>query len=392
MPYIRKLLCIPVLIVLHAMGCGKSAKEPAPSAPPDVTVAKPEPRQVTEYFEYIGRTSSPEFVEVRPRVTGYLEKILFSDGKEVKAGDPLFEIDRRTYEFTLLNAKARLQQAESQLKLANITLERSKTLSNTNSISQQELDEVTQRQVSAVAEINAGKAAVAQAELDLSFCDIEAPISGRISRAGVTVGNLIQAGQSNAEPLTTIASVDPIHVLFDVDEIAVLKFMALRRSQGEEVKFTNVRELNQKVYIALPNETTFPHEGVLDFIDNRVRTTTGTLLVRAELSNHDRIFAPGLFVRVRVPYGLAQDALLVSERAILNDQSLKYVLTVDSDDKVVRRDVELGNLESGMRVIKTGLTAEDRVIINGVQRARPGAKVRPQLNEAVSVPTNKSKE
>ena len=392
MPYIRKLLCIPVLIVLHAMGCGKSAIEPAPSAPPEVTVAKPEPRQVTEYFEYIGRTSSPEFVEVRPRVTGYLEKILFSDGKEVKAGDPLFEIDRRTYEFTLLNAKARLQQAESQLKLANITLERSKTLSNTNSISQQELDEVTQRQVSAVAEINAGKAAVAQAELDLSFCDIEAPISGRISRAGVTVGNLIQAGQSNAEPLTTIASVDPIHVLFDVDEIAVLKFMALRRSQGEEVKFTNVRELNQKVYIALPNETTFPHEGVLDFIDNRVRTTTGTLLVRAELSNHDRIFAPGLFVRVRVPYGLAQDALLVSERAILNDQSLKYVLTVDSDDKVVRRDVELGNLESGMRVIKTGLTAEDRVIINGVQRARPGAKVRPQLNEAVSVPTNKSKE
>ncbi len=392
MPYIRKLLCIPVLIVLHAMGCGKSAIEPAPSAPPEVTVAKPEPRQVTEYFEYIGRTSSPEFVEVRPRVTGYLEKILFSDGKEVKAGDPLFEIDRRTYEFTLLNAKARLQQAESQLKLANITLERSKTLSNTNSISQQELDEVTQRQVSAVAEINAGKAAVAQADLDLSFCDIEAPISGRISRAGVTVGNLIQAGQSNAEPLTTIASVDPIHVLFDVDEIAVLKFMALRRSQGEEVKFTNVRELNQKVYIALPNETTFPHEGVLDFIDNRVRTTTGTLLVRAELSNHDRIFAPGLFVRVRVPYGLAQDALLVSERAILNDQSLKYVLTVDSDDKVVRRDVELGNLESGMRVIKTGLTAEDRVIINGVQRARPGAKVRPQLNEAVSVPTNKSKE
>ncbi len=392
MPYKQKLFCIPILSGLLAMGCGKSTLEPVSSPPPEVTVAKPEPRQVTEFFEYIGRTASPEFVEVRSRVSGYLVKILFSDGKEVNAGEPLFEIDRRPYEFTLLNAKARLQQAESQLKLANITLERSKTLSSTNSISQQELDEITQKQVSAAAEINSGKAAVAQAELDLGFCEIKAPISGRISRAGVTVGNLIQAGQANAEPLTTIASVNPIHVLFDVDEIAVLKFMALRRSQGEDVKFTNVRELNQKVYIALPNETTFPHEGILDFIDNRVRTTTGTLLVRAELSNHDRIFAPGLFVRVRVPYGEAQDALLVSERAILNDQSLKYVLTVDSDDKVVRRDVELGNLESGMRVIKTGLTAEDRVIINGVQRARPGAKVRPTLSEAVSPSTNKSKE
>ena len=392
MPYVRKLFCIPVLVVLHAMGCGKSAMVPAPSPPPEVTVAKPESREVKEFFEYIGRTSSPEFVEVRSRVSGYLKKILFSDGKEVVAGEPLFEIDRRTYEFTLLNAQARLKQAESQLTLANLTLERSKTLSNTNSISQQELEEITQRQVSAAAEINAGKAAVAQAELDLEFCDINAPISGRISRASVTEGNLIQAGQSNTEPLTTIASVAPIHVLFDVDEIAVLKFMALRRSQGEDVKFTNVSELNQKVHIALPNETTFPHEGVLDFIDNRVRTTTGTLLVRAKLLNEDRIFAPGLFVRVRVPFGQANKALLVSERAILNDQSLKYVLTVDSDDKVVRRDVELGNLESGMRVIKSGLTEEDRVIINGVQRARPGAKVNPTEYKAVPTPTNQSKE
>jgi RND family efflux transporter MFP subunit len=374
------------------MGCTKVAVEPAASLTPEVTVAKPESRQVTEFFEYIGRTASPEFVEIRSRVSGYLMKIHFSDGKEVKAGEPLFEIDRRPYEFALLNARARLQQAESQLKLANITLDRSKTLNNTNSISQQELDEATQRQVSATAEINSGKSAVAQAELDLSFCDIEAPISGRISRASVTVGNLIQAGQANVEPLTSIASVDPIHVLFDVDEIAVLKFMALRRSQGEDVKFTNVRELNQKVQVALANETAFPHEGILDFIDNRVRTTTGTLMVRAELPNQNRIFAPGLFVRVRVPYGNAQDALLVSERAILNDQSLKYVLVVGEDDKVERRDVELGNLELGMRVIKSGITAQDRVIINGLQRARPGAKVIPTLSDASKTTPTNSKE
>jgi RND family efflux transporter MFP subunit len=298
----RKLICFPVLLCILALGCTKAVVEPVASVAPEVTVAKPEARKVTEFFEYIGRTSSPEFVEIRSRVSGYLMKIHFSDGKEVKAGEPLFEIDRRPYEFALANARARLQQAESQLKLANITLDRSKTLNNTNSISQQELDEATHRQVGATAEIKSGKSALAQAELDLSFCDIEAPISGRISRASVTVGNLIQAGQSNVEPLTTIASVDPIHVLFDVDEIAVLKFMALRRSQGEDVKFTNVRELNQKVQVALANETSFPHEGILDFIDNRVRTTTGTLMVRAELPNQDRLFAPGLFVRVRVPY------------------------------------------------------------------------------------------
>lgn len=383
MPNTRKLVCFPLMLCLPLLGCGKAVIEPVVAPPPEVTVAKPDARKVTEFYEYIGRTASPEFVEIRSRVSGYLVKIHFSDGQEVKAGDPLFEIDRRPYEFALTNAKARLQQAESQLKLANITLDRASKLNQTNSISQQELDEASQKQVSSIADLNAGKAAVDQAELDLEFCDIKAPISGRISRASVTVGNLIQSGQSNTEPLTTIASVDPIHVLFDVDEIAVLKFMALRRSQGVIAKFTDVRELNQKVQVALSSETQFPHEGILDFIDNRVRTTTGTLLVRAELANHDRLFAPGLFVRVRVPYGEAQDALLVSDRAILNDQNLKYVLTVGSDDVVERRDVELGNLDNGMRVIKTGLTANDRVIVNGVQRARPGAKVHPRMSEGV---------
>ena len=384
MPRSRNLLFLFLVCSLHPIGCGKTEIKPVDVPPPKVTVAKPELRQVTEFFEYIGRTASPEFVEVRPRVSGYLEKILFKDGQEVEKDAPLFKIDPRPYEFAFLNAQARLQQAESQLKLANMTLDRSKTLSKTNSISQQELDEITQKQVSAVAEINAGKAAFDQADLDLKFCEIKAPISGRISRAGVTVGNLIQAGQANAEPLTTIASVDPIHVLFDVDEAAVLKFMALRRSQGVDVKFTHVRELNQKVRVALANETDFPHEGILDFIDNRVRTSTGTLLVRAELSNHRRIFAPGMFVRVRVPYGDAQNALLVSERAILNDQSLKYVLTVDGEGNVVRRDVELGNLDNGLRVIKSGLTADERVIVNGVQRARPGSKVNPISDDGSS--------
>ena len=392
MPHIRLRLNLTVLICLSAIGCGKTVLKPVDAPPPEVTVALPEMRKVPEFFEYIGRTASPEFVEIRARVSGYLDKIHFSDGKEVSAKDKLFEIDRRPYEFTLMNAKARLQQAEFQLNLANITLQRSKELSKTNSLSQQELDEAIQRQASASAEIISGTAAVNQAELDVSFCDIQAPISGRIGRASVTEGNLIQAGQSNTEPLTTIASVDPIHVLFDVDELTVLKFMELRRSQGVDVKFTHVRELNQSVQVALSNEQNYPHEGVLDFIDNRVRTTTGTLLVRAVLANKNRLFAPGFFVRVRIPYGKAQEALLVSERAILNDQNIKYVLTVDKNGVVERRDVELGVLDNGMRVIKSGISADDEVIINGLQRAKPGAKVRVTRSKKDAAPSSESKE
>lgn len=367
--YVLLFLCI------NAIGCGKGAMNPGDAPPPEVTARKPESRKITEYFEFVGRTASPDFVEIRPRVSGYLKKIHFNDRKEVNEGDSLFDIDPRPYEFTLKNAQARLDQAQLQLGLATTIRKRAEALGKTNSLSLQELEEAVQREKSAYAEITAGEAAVDQARLDVEFCHIIAPIAGRISRASVTEGNLIQAGQANVEPLTTIASVDPIHVLFDVDEGAVLKFMALRRSQGVDVKFTNVRELNQKVQVALANETDFPHEGVLDFIDNRVRTTTGTLLVRAELGNEHRILAPGFFVRVRVPFGEAQDQLMISERAILNDQSIKYVLIVGEDGFVERRDVELGVLDNGMRAIKAGLTADDQVIVNGVQRAKPGSAV-----------------
>jgi RND family efflux transporter MFP subunit len=274
-------------------------------------------------------------------------------------------------------AQARLQQAEAQLKLANQLLARNKSLVDTNAIARQDLDDAVQRQASAVAEFNASKAAISQAELDLEFCSITAPIAGRLSQTNITVGNLIGSAQSDSSPLTTIASVDPIHVLFDVDEAAVLRFREMRREQGEDVQFTHVRELNQKVLIALSNETDFPHEAILDFVDNEVRTTTGTLLVRAELPNADRFFAPGMFVRVRIPIGASVDSLLIPDRAILNDQSLKYVLVVDSNNLAERRDVELGTLDNGLRVIRRGIEATDRVIVNGIQRARPGAKVNP---------------
>ncbi|MFN7874572.1 MAG: efflux RND transporter periplasmic adaptor subunit [Pirellula sp.] len=375
------------MLTLTVAGCNPKEIVPVPPPLPDVTVQLPEKRPVTEFYEYIGRTEAPEYVEVRARVTGYLTKIHFTDGKEVAAGEPLFEIDNRPYEFARDNAKARLQQAESQLKLATITLERNKKLEATNSVSQQDLDEIAQQQANAAAEVNASTAALAQAELDLEFCSIKAPIAGRLSRASVTEGNLISSTQINASPLTTIASVDPIHISFDVDETAVLRFRELRRAQGDSVQFTHVRELNQKVLVALSNESEFTHEGVLDFIDNQVRPSTGTLLVRAVMPNPDRFFAPGFFVRVRIPFGKPTNSLLVPERAIQSDQSIKYLLVVDSNNVVVRRDVTLGILDGNMRVIRAGLEETDRVIVNGTQRARAGGTVNAVENTGLTKST-----
>lgn len=366
------------ILVLSACifpGCSPKEVKPVEAPVPEVSIQLPEKKKITEFFEYIGRTEAPEFVEVRARVTGYLTKIHFTDGKEVAAGEPLFEIDNRPYQFALDNAKARLKQAESQNRLANLTLERNKPLLANNAIAKQDLDELVEKQLNAAAEVASAQAAVAQAELDLEFCSIKAPIAGRLSRANVTVGNLISNSQINAQPLTTIAGVSPIHVAFDVDETTVLRFRELRRQQGESVQFTHVRDLDQKVLVALSNETTFTHEGILDFIDNQTRATTGTLLVRAVLDNTDRTFAPGFFVRVRVPFGDAKDSLLIPDRAILSDQSIKYVLVVDSNNTVQRRDITLGTLDGKMRVVRSGLEESDRVVINGMQRARPGGKV-----------------
>ncbi len=358
-------------------GCAPPDVKPVEAPIPEVTVEKPLKKPFTEFYEYIGRTEAPDFVEVRSRVSGYLMKVHFTDGKEVAEGEPLFEIDNRPYQFALDNARAKLKQAESQVKLADITVERNRPLLANNAVSQQDFDELAERQVSAVASLMSAKAAVDQAQLDLEFCSIKAPIAGRLSQASVTVGNLISSTQINAPPLTTIASVDPIHVTFDVDEAAVLRFRELRRQQGESVQFTHVRELNQKVLVALSNEQDFQHEGILDFIDNQVRSGTGTLLVRASLDNKQRLFAPGFFVRVRIPFGNPSDALMIPDRAIQSDQNIKYVLVVDANNVVQRKDVVVGSLDGKMRLIRSGLDEYDRVIVNGTQRARPGAKVNP---------------
>lgn len=370
------------LILVSLQGCAPEQPKPVDAPPPDVTIQKPLSKNVQESYEFVGRTESPDFVEIRARVTGYLTKIYFDDGQEVEKDQLLFEIDRRPYEYALRSAEARLEQANAQLKLADLNLNRNRTLIATNAVSQQDLDESIQQQANSVAEIRSAQASIDQARLDLDFCMIKAPIAGRIGQANIAVGNLISMNQLNAPPLATIASMDPMHVSFDADELAVLRFREYRRRQGLNVDFKNVKDLNQKVLVALSNETEFRHEGLLDFIDNQIRPSTGTLLVRAAIPNGDRYFAPGFFVKVRIPFGDEQPSILIPERAVLSDQSLQYVLVVGEDNVVSRRDVELGATEDRMRVVKTGIDANDRVIVNGIQRARPGMKVNPTEESA----------
>ncbi|XZE33256.1 efflux RND transporter periplasmic adaptor subunit [Pirellulaceae bacterium SH501] len=392
-PTNRNAMCALLCLLLTSVtGCAPEQPKPVEAPPPEVTVSKPLEKKVTEFYEYIGRTESPDFVEIRARVSGYLTDVFFDDGDEVTKGQPLFKIDSRPYELTFQSAEARLAQAKAQLKLATLNFQRNDSLKNTNAITQQDLDEAIQQEANATAEVKSAEASLAQARLDLEFCTITAPISGRIGQANVTVGNLISMNQVNAPPLATIASVDPIHVSFDADELAVLRFREYRRQQGLDVDFKNVKELNQKVLIALANENDFRHVGMLDFIDNQVRTSTGTLLVRAAVPNKDRYFAPGFFVKVRIPFGDEQPAILIPERSVLSDQSLQYVLVVAEDGTVSRRDVELGLTEDKMRVVKKGVDADDRIIINGLQRARPGMKVTATEESVLGSATNEKKE
>ena len=373
--------CAAGMLLGLVAGCGTNAPKAVEPPPPEVTVAAPLEQEVTDFLEYTGRTESPQVVQVRARVSGYLTKVHFSDGQEVKEGEPLFEIDERPFVNSVASAEGQLAEAEARLKTTTAELARTEDLVKKGASTQRDLDIDVGSKAQAVAAIQTRQASVAQAKLDLEFSKIIAPISGRLSKTNATIGNLISPGQIGGEPLTTIVSMDPMHVYLDVDEGAVLKFRDLRRKQGYDLKFTYVRELNQPVFIGLSSDEGCPHEGVLDFVDNAVNTATGTLRVRAELPNPKREFAPGFFVRVRLPFGKPRPALLVPDRAIGTDQSLKFVLVVNDQDVVERRDVKLGMPTNGLRVIESGLKSDDAVIVNGIQRARPGAKVKPQRHQ-----------
>lgn len=360
---------------LMPAGCTHAPSE-APAAPPSVTVSYPVEREVTDYADFTARTAAVDSVELRARVSGYLDRVNFKAGALVNKGDVLFEIDPRTYKAVLKQAEANLASNEARVKRLDADLARAQRLISTGTISREEYDKIVSDRGEAVASQAALKAAVERAELDLGFTKVLAPISGRISRYFVTVGNLVQAGDlTGGTLLTTIVSVDPMYAYFDVDEHTVLRVKQLIR----EGRATTPDDVEIPVWLGLANEDGHPHRGVINFIDNQVNPRTGTLKVRGVFPNKDETLSPGYFARVRVPIGVSHKALLITERALDTDQGQKIVYVVDKDNKVVVRPVRLGALHEGLREITDGLQAGDRVIVVGLQQVRPGLIVEPNM-------------
>jgi RND family efflux transporter MFP subunit len=371
---VRAMVCAGVAI--GGFACGKDSTVVA-VPPPEVNVAKPVLRQVEERYETTGRTEAVEKVEIRARVTGYLTEVNFQDGALVEKGQLLFVIDPRPYEAAVLSAEGEVGRWEASLTRAESDVARNQRLVPKGGASIRDLETAVASRDSAIAEIKSAKARLDAARLDLEFTRVTAPISGRVSNTAVTVGNLVQA-TTNPPLLTTIVSIDLIYVYFDADERAVLRRRAERVARGEDISAGDVADRKWTFFIGLPAETGYPHEGYLDFIDNRVDPSTGTFKTRGVLANANGMLVPGVFVRVRVPLGDGQEQPLVPERAIGSDQSNKYVLTIDDQNIVQYRLVELGvRTDDGLIAVTKGLGADERVIVDGVQRVRAGITVAP---------------
>lgn len=368
-----------IMIVISAIGgCAREEKEPpAAPPPPEVTISPVVSREVADSAEFTGRTEAVETVDVRARVTGYLTEVHFTDGDEVKTGDLLFQIDPRPFQAALENVEGQKAQWEARLARAKADVERYEKLVPTGAATPQDLDKAKADMGEAVAAIQSAEATIDRAKLDLEFARITAPIGGQVSRAMITKGNLVRG---DSELLTSIVSLDPIYVYFDVSERDLLRFREnARAARPSDARQPDIRALQIPLHLGLANEEGYPHEGVIDFADNRVDPSTGTIRVRGTFDNANRVFKPGLFARVRVPISAPYRAVLVAERAIGIDQGMKYVLMVDDKNIVRQQFVELGALQDdGLRVITAGLTPDAMVVVNGLQRARPGKPVAPQ--------------
>jgi RND family efflux transporter MFP subunit len=378
------------LIALSALvaGCDQGSQTQAlpqkgASPLPVVTVSRPLQREIVEWDEYTGRFDAVEMVEVRARVSGYLTEIHFKDGQAVKQGDLLFVIDARPFERTLEQAQAELLQAQTKVQNVNLDVVRGKPLLERRIISEKTFDDRESLVREAQSAVKVAEAKVKTAELEVSFTRMSSPITGRISRTQVTAGNWVSAGgAANSTLLTTIVSEDPIHLYFDVSENNYIKYKRLvERGEG-----AGAADLGAVVEIALPDERGFPHKAKLDFLDNRLDQSTGTLRARAVLANQARLFSPNMFARVRVTGSAPYKAVLLPDEAIGSDQTNKFVYVVGEDGTVARRNVKLGPLYENLRVVREGLSADDWAITRGLQRARPDIKVQPK-REALAVST-----
>ena len=355
-----------LLMVVGNAACKTSAPDAPP--PPQVGVSRPVVREVVEWDEYTARLEAVDSVEVRPRVSGYLESVHFKDGAMVKKGDVLFIIDPRPYVAVLRRAEADLAVAKARLDLAETRAQRAERLLGKNAISKEEADTRTAEARQASASVAAAVAAVETARLDVDFTRIEAPVSGRAGRKLITEGNLISGGSgSQGTLLTTIVSLDPIYAYFEADERSYLKYVHLAQAGLRP----SSRDVPNPVQIGFGDEQGFPHEGMMNFVDNRLDPDTGTMTARAVLSNPDLLYSPGLFARLRLIGGSPYRAVMISDDAVLHDQSQTFVFVVDGDSKAVYRKITLGPLIDGLRVVREGLGADDRVVVRGTQRIRP---------------------
>jgi membrane fusion protein, multidrug efflux system len=373
----------PLIILLAAglSGCSEKPPQQAAAAAPPVTVAQPTKRTVTDWDEFTGRFEAVEEVQVRARVGGFVTSVEFRDGAFVKTGDLLYVIDARPFEAVADQADGQLSDARARAELAKRELDRALTLNQTQAVSDSIVDQRRQAlQAAKAAEMQAAGALKA-AHLNIEFTHVVAPIGGRVSRHLVSVGNLVQGSEGASTLLTSIVSLDPIYIYFDMDEATYLKNNRLYF----EGKRPSSRENPNPVQVSLTGETKPSHDGKVDFLDNRLDVSTGTLRGRAVIPNKDFSILPGQFGRVRLIGSSPYDALLLPDTAIASDQSRKIVFVVKDDDTVEARQVTLGPLDEGLRVIREGLKPEDRVIIDGLQRARVGAKVSP--HPAPAAPT-----
>jgi membrane fusion protein, multidrug efflux system len=364
-------LNFPVLVVVLTLFFGCKPQQVAPP-PPEVSTIQPVVKEVTEWDDFTGRLEPVKSVEVRARVSGWLDSIHFKDGQVVKAGDLLFVIDPRPYEAEAERARAELKRAEAQRNLAQQNLQRAEKLMQGSTIAAEQYDARRNEYEIAAANVLEAQAAAKAAELNLQFTQVKAPIDGRISRRFADEGNFITGGSAESTLLTTIVPFNPLYATFDADERLVLKYTRLDLSGQRK----SSRDAPNPVRIALADEREFSHEGKMDFVDNRLDPQTGTLRARAVIDNSNGLLTPGLFVRVQLKGRGPYSALLIPDEAIGTDQSKRFVMVVDKEGLAQRRFITTGRLYDGLRAVEEGLTPEDRVIVSGLMRVRPGMSVK----------------
>jgi multidrug efflux system membrane fusion protein len=374
LPRLMLVICLATLAGLGAGCSSSSSAQPKAAAPPEVSVAEVICKQIGESDEFTGRLEAVHAVEVRPRVSGYLQTVHFKEGEIVRQSDLLFQIDPRPFQAEVDRLKGELSQAKAQRSRAQSDFERAERLHNNDGMSAEEYDRRAAVRNEAEARIASTEAALRGAELNLEFTRVTAPITGRVGRAEITEGNLVEGGAGQIKPLTTLVSLDPIYVYFDVDEQTYLKYARVTQTRG-----TGSHELRSEALLGLADEDGFPHMGQVSFVDNQVSSSTGTIRLRATFANKKLALTPGLFARIRLQGGGAHSGCLTKDEAVVTDLNQKYVFVLGKNNTLTYRPVKLGPMTEGLRVVRDGLREGDVIVVSGLQRVRPGAGVTPKM-------------